>query len=121
MKLQESGEMYLEAIWILKQNSPQVRSVDIANHTGYSKPSVSRAVGILKEDGYIIVDEDGHISFTEMGAKRAADIYEKHTLLTDLFVKIGVSKDVAAEDACKVEHNISDETFAALKKLFKEI
>lgn len=121
MKLKESGEMYLETIWILKQDSPQVRSVDIANHTGYSKPSVSRAVGLLKEDGYITVDRDGHISFTEKGAARASDIYEKHVLLTRLFTKMGVPEDIAVEDACKVEHNISDETFLALKKLAEKL
>ena len=116
MAIHESGEMYLEAILVLKKEIPQVRAIDIVNHTGYSKPSVSRAMGILKKNGYIIVDEDGFISFTEMGQAHAMRIYERHNVLTQFFTKLGVSDAVAEEDACKMEHVISDETFAAMKK-----
>lgn len=121
MKLKESGEMYLETIWILKKESSSVRSVDIADYTGYSKPSVSRAVGLLKKDEYITVDKDGYISFTDKGAEKASDIYERHMVLSELFKKIGVSEDLATEDACKVEHSLSDETFQALKKLAEKM
>ncbi len=116
MAIHESGEMYLEAILMLKKELPQVRSIDVANHTGYSKPSVSRAVGILKADGYIDVDEDGFISFTEMGRTHAQKIYERHNMLTALLKRIGVSDETAEEDACKMEHDVSDETLEAIKK-----
>lgn len=116
MRIHESGEMYLESIFILKKTDPHVRSIDIVNHTGYSKPSVSRAVGILKDGGYIVVDNDGYIDFTKEGQTLAANIYEKHVMLTDLFIKLGVDEKIAAEDACKIEHYISDETFEAIKK-----
>lgn len=116
MKIQESGEMYLESILILKKQLPRVRAIDIVNHTGYSKPSVSRALGILKKGGFIVVDEDGFISFTEMGENHAKSVMERHNVLTQLFIKIGVPEDIAANDACKIEHVISDETFNVLKK-----
>ena len=116
MAIHESGEMYLEAILVLKKDNPQVRAIDIVNHTGYSKPSVSRALGILKKNGYITVDEDGFISFTEMGENHAQGIYERHNVLTALLEKIGVSEETAEEDACKMEHVISTETFAAIKR-----
>ena len=116
MAIHESGEMYLEAILMLRKEMPQVRSIDIVNHTGYSKPSVSRAMGILKKNGYINVDEDGFITFTEMGEKHALGIYERHNVLTQLLTKIGVDSNIAEEDACKMEHVISDETFDAIKK-----
>ncbi len=119
MKIQESGEMYLEAILVLKQNgTPQVRAIDVVNHTGYSKPSVSRAMGILKNDGFITVDEDGFISFTEMGEEHAKTIYERHNVLTKVFEALGVSAETAEDDACKIEHVISDETFNAIKARF---
>jgi len=118
VKIQESGEMYLEAILLLKAESPQVRAIDIANHTGYSKPSVSRALGILKKGGYITVDDDGFIDFTELGDKHARTIYERHRVLTKIFIEIGIDPSVAEDDACKIEHVISDETFQALKKQF---
>ncbi len=118
MKIQESGEMYLEAILTLKKNDGQVRAIDIANYTGYSKPSVSRALGILKKGEFITVDENGFIDFTEMGLSHAVTIKERHDVLTRVFVSLGVSEETAAEDACKIEHVISDETFDAIKKQF---
>lgn len=119
MKIQESGEMYLEAILVLKKSgTPQVRAIDVANHTGYSKPSVSRALGILKKGGYITVDDDGFISFTEKGEAHACSIFERHKVLTEVFKSLGVSAGTAEEDACKIEHVISDETFNAIKAKF---
>ncbi len=116
MHLQESGEMYLEAIYVLSKKSSSIRSIDVCEHMGYSKPSVSRAVGILKNGGYVVVDKDGYLSLTDSGLEIAEKIYEKHTLLADFLVRLGVSKETAVEDACKIEHDISDETFEALKK-----
>ncbi len=118
MRIQESGEMYLEAILLLKKESPQVRAIDVANHTGYSKPSVSRALSILKKGGYITVDDDGFIDFTELGETHAKTIYERHRVLTKIFTEIGIDPAVAEDDACKIEHVISDETFQALKRRF---
>ncbi|MBQ3588811.1 MAG: metal-dependent transcriptional regulator [Oscillospiraceae bacterium] len=115
MAIHESGEMYLEAILVLKREMPQVRAIDIVNHTGYSKPSVSRALGILKKNDYVVVDEDGYISFTEKGEKHANTIFERHNVLTALLKKIGVSDETSEEDACKMEHVISNETFDAIK------
>lgn len=115
MSMQESGEMYLETILVLSKKLERVRSVDIAEHMGYSKPSVSRAVGLLKEKGYIVVDGFGTITLTESGRGIAENIYERHTILSQLLMQIGVSEAVAVEDACKVEHYISDETFNAIK------
>ena len=115
MKIQESGEMYLEAILVLRKDNPQVRAIDIANYTGYSKPSVSRALGILKKGEFITVDESGFISFTAMGEAHALSIKERHDVLTKVFVALGVSEETAAEDACKIEHVISDETFEAIQ------
>lgn len=116
MHLQESGEMYLETIYVLSKDNPVVRSIDICEHMGYSKPSVSRAVGLLKNGGFIIVDDGGHITLTDEGADIAQKIYERHTLLTDFLVRLGVSRETASEDACKIEHNISDESFEAIKR-----
>lgn len=116
MRIQESGEMYLETIFILKSREPQVRSIDIANYTGYSKPSVSRAVGILKENNFIEVDGFGYITLTKSGEKRAKRIYERHTLLTKFLIGLGVNSKIAAEDACKIEHYISEETFNKIKE-----
>lgn len=115
MALQESGEMYLETIHVLSQIRPAVRSIDISDHMGYSKPSVSRAVGILKKDGYILVDKDGFITLTESGRAVAEKIFARHTLISNLLIRLGVSPEVAADDACKIEHAISDESFEALK------
>ncbi len=115
MKIQESGEMYLETILILSKESAHVRSIDICEHMGFSKPSVSRAVGLLRNGGYIAVDGDGYITLTELGLEVAEKIYERHNVLTRLLVALGVDKDVASNDACKIEHVLSDETMDAIK------
>lgn len=114
--LQESGEMYLETILILSMKSSAVRSVDVAEAMGFSKPSVSRAVGLLKNGGYLQVDEDGFLRLTEAGKEKAEKTYERHRVLTSFFVRLGVEESIAAKDACKIEHVISDETFEALKR-----
>lgn len=116
MGLHESAEMYLETIYVLTQHKTNVRSIDIAEYMSYSKPSVSRAVGLLKQGGYILVDSDGFITLTESGFAVALKIFERHTVITQLLTRLGVSEQIAAEDACKIEHVISDETFEALKK-----
>ncbi len=115
MRLQESGEMYLEAILVLFRKNGHVRSIDISEYLGYSKPSVSRAVGLLKAGEYILVEPDGAITLTESGKEIAEKIYERHTVLSDLLVKMGVSPETAAADACRLEHAISDESFLAIK------
>lgn len=115
MRLQESGEMYIETIYLLSKESTQVRAINVGEHMGYSKPSVSRAIGILKKAGYVTVDENGFIHLTEAGVDIAERTYERHTILTQLFEKLGVNSEIAAEDACKIEHCISNETFSALK------
>lgn len=116
MHLQESGEMYLETIYILSKKSSYVRSIDVGEYMGYSKPSVSRAVSILKKGGYVLMDDNGHLTLTDTGLEIAQKIYERHTTLTDFLIRLGVNEKTAAEDACKTEHDISDETFAAMKK-----
>lgn len=116
MALHESAEMYLETIFVLSQSSPHVRSIDIAEHMGYSKPSISRAMGLLKRGGYVITDGDGFIALTETGLAVAHKIFERHTVLTRLLAQLGVSEETASEDACKIEHVISDETFEAIKE-----
>ena len=116
MSVHESGEMYLEAIYVLREKTGFVRSVDVSEYLGYSKPSVSRAMGILRSGEYITIDTDGGINLTEKGKEIARKIYERHTLLTQMLMYIGVSEETAAADACKLEHAISDESFAALKK-----
>ena len=115
MRLQESGEMYLESIYVLSQKGGNVRSIDISEYMGYSKPSVSRAVSLLKSGGYIVMDKDNFISLTESGLEIAEKIYERHTVLTAMLVRMGVSEEIASEDACRMEHAISDETFEAIK------
>ncbi len=115
MRLQESGEMYLEAICVLSKKNGHVRSIDVSEYLGYSKPSVSRAVGLLKEGGYIVVNDDGGLTLTETGRAVAEKIYERHTILSSLLVRLGVSEETAAADACRMEHAISDETFQAIK------
>lgn len=120
MRLAESGEMYLETIYVLTRKSTSVRSVDVAESMGYSKPSVSRAIGILKAGEYITVDRSGHITLTEKGIQTAENLYERHTILTSLLVSLGVEKETAAEDACKIEHVISRESFEAIKKYIGE-
>ncbi len=116
MRLQESGEMYLESIYVLSKKLSGVRSIDISEYMGYSKPSVSRAVSLLKNGGYILVDEENFISLTESGIEIAEKIYERHTLLSDLLIRLGVPKEIAAEDACRMEHTISDESFEAIRR-----
>ncbi|MBR2335210.1 MAG: metal-dependent transcriptional regulator [Clostridia bacterium] len=116
MHIQESGEMYLETIHILSQKKGEVRSIDICEYMGYSKPSVSRAMGILKGAGYIEVDKHGYITLTDEGLEIANKMYERHTLLTTLLKKLGVDEVTATEDACKIEHHISEATFDAIKK-----
>ena len=116
MALQESGEMYLETIYVLSQKSSRVRSIDICEHLGYSKPSVSRAVGILKRGEYITVDEGGYLSLTDLGKQTAEQLYERHTLLTQMLVTLGVDEKIATEDACRIEHVISPEAFEAIKR-----
>jgi Mn-dependent DtxR family transcriptional regulator len=120
MRLQESGEMYLEAILVLFRKNGHVRSIDISEYLGYSKPSVSRAVGLLKAGAYILVDNDGAITLTDTGREIAEKIYERHTFLSSLLVKMGVSEETAAEDACKIEHVISDESLAAIKHFLQK-
>ena len=115
MNLQESGEMYLETILILSEKNPHVRSIDVCEHMGFSKPSVSRAIGILKNGGYVSVDSDGYLSLTDSGAEVAKKMYDRHNLLTSFLMSLGVSEDTASADACKIEHHISDESFAAIK------
>lgn len=121
MHLQESGEMYLETILILSRKSQFVRSIDISEYMNFSKPSVSRAIGLLKEGGYITVDGSGYISLTDAGEEIAGKIYERHNVLTEFLKEIGVGDETAAADACKIEHNICDETFEALKKHMKAL
>ena len=115
MALLESGEMYLETIYVLSQKSAQVRSIDVAEEMGFSKPSVSRAMGILKNDGYIEIDAGGGIKLTSLGESHAKRIYERHTILSRLFINLGVDEKTAVTDACRIEHVISPETFAAFK------
>ena len=116
MRLQESGEMYLESIYVLTKNNPHVRAIDVGEYMGYSKPSVSRAMGLLKSGGYVSVDDSGFITLLPPGREVAEKIYERHTLLTSFLVRLGVSKEVATEDACRLEHVISDESFEAIKR-----
>ena len=120
VSVHESGEMYLEAIHVLTRTNGHVRSIDVSEYLGYSKPSVSRAMGILRSGGYITVDKDGSITLNQSGQEIAEKIYARHTLLTKLLIHIGVSEETAAEDACKLEHAISDESFEALKKFVAE-
>ena len=114
MHLQESGEMYLETIYILSKRSGAVRSLDVAEYMNFSKPSVSRAVGLLKSGGYVLMDKDGFLTLTDAGQEVAEKIYERHTLLTSFLVRLGVDETVAAEDACKMEHDLSDKTYNAI-------
>ncbi|MBR6742879.1 MAG: metal-dependent transcriptional regulator [Clostridia bacterium] len=119
MSLKPSGEMYLESIYVLCKTKSAVRSVDVAEHMGFSKPSVSRGVGLLKADGLIKLDENGFISLTEKGSSLAKKIYERHTILSRALTLLGVDEQTAAEDACRIEHIISDKSFAAIKKYMK--
>ena len=120
MALQESGEMYLETILILSRKNAQVRSVDISEYMGYSKPSVSRAVGLLKQDGFITVEKEGFIRLTEKGLSTAEKILDRHTILTQMLVRLGVSQETASQDACRIEHVVSDETFQAIRTYIEQ-
>ncbi len=119
MHIQESGEMYLETILILSRDSSHVRSIDVGEYMGYSKPSVSRAIGLLKNGGYVFSDEDGYLFLTEEGRELAEKIYNRHNILTEFLMKLGVSAETASEDACKMEHIISDESIAAIENYIK--
>jgi len=120
MVLKPSGEMYLETIYVLSQEKSSVRSVDIAVHMNYSKPSVSRAVGQLKSFEYIIIDCEGYISLTDKGLREAKKIYERHTVLTKVLVMLGIDEEIATEDACRIEHVISKESFDAIRKYMED-
>ena len=115
MKLQESGEMYLETILVLSEKMPHVRSIDVCEEMGYSKPSVSRAMSILRNNGYVIMDDNGYLHLTESGLEVATKIYDRHNTLSAFLTSIGVEEETAVEDACRIEHVISDDTMAAIK------
>ena len=117
MRIQESGEMYLETILRLSQKSGHVRAIDVGEEMGYSKPSVSRAMGLLRNGGFVVIDADGAITLTDAGREIAEKIYARHTLITNFLISLGVDEKTAAEDACKMEHSISDASFEAIKKL----
>lgn len=118
MQIQESSEMYLETIYVLSKKTTSVRSIDIAEYMGFSKPSVSRAVGLLKEGGFITVDKYGFLNLTELGTERAEKIYERHEVLTNMLISLGVDEETATKDACRIEHHISDTSFEAIKAHF---
>lgn len=120
LHLQESGEMYLESILVLSRTNTHIRAIDICEYMGYSKPSVSRALGLLKEGGYVISDKNGYLSLTEAGKEVAEKIYDRHTEISAFLELIGVSAEIAAEDACKIEHVISDESLEAIKHHVKQ-
>jgi Mn-dependent DtxR family transcriptional regulator len=120
MALHESGQMYLEAIYVLSQKNEKTRAIDVGAYLGYSKPSVSRAIGLLKSEEYILVEADGAITLTRKGRDAAEQLYERHTVLTAMLMALGVDEATAAEDACRIEHVISDRSFAAVKKHYKE-
>ena len=120
MSMRESGEMYLETIYVLSQRAKNVRSVDVAEYMSYSKPSVSRAMGLLKKNGFINMDGQGYLTLTEAGEGIAKRIYERHTLLSQLLINLGVDEKTASEDACRIEHYISETTFDAIKMHVKQ-
>ncbi|MBE6789066.1 MAG: metal-dependent transcriptional regulator [Ruminococcaceae bacterium] len=120
MRLQESSEMYLETIYVLSKKNPRVRSIDVADYMGYSKPSISRAVSILKKNGYVQMNEDSSLSLTETGRAVAEKVFERHNVITEFLLKLGVEKATASEDACKMEHVISDETLEAIKRALEQ-
>ena len=121
MHIQESGEMYLESILVLSKKKPRVRSIDVVEYMGYSKPSVSRAVSLLKKGGFIIMEEDGNLTLTDAGREVAEKIFERHTLLTKLLIQLGVNEETASADACKLEHAISDTSFNAIKNYISSL
>ena len=116
MHLQESGEMYLETIYVLNKKSGNVRSIDVCEYLGYSKPSVSRAMSLLKNGGFVLTDENGYLTLTEAGLEVAEKMYQRHIILSQMLMRLGVSEKTAVQDACKIEHDISDESFNAIKK-----
>ncbi len=116
MHLQESGEMYIESIYVLYKKIGNVRSIDICEHLGYSKPSVSRAMSLLKKGGFVAVDDNGYLTLTDAGREVAEKMYQRHTILSELLMRLGVDEKTAIEDACKIEHHISDISFNAIKK-----
>ncbi len=116
MHLQESGEMYLETIYVLTLKSSYVRAVDVGDKLGYSKPSVSRAMGLLKNGGYINIAQDGNITLTDIGRETAEKIYDRHSTLTEFLKRLGVDESTASADACRIEHVISDTTFRTIKR-----
>ena len=120
MHIQESGQMYLETIYVLSKTKNLVRAIDVCEHMGYSKPSVSRAMGILKKEELITIDPSGHIALTDKGSAIAESMYERHTLLSSFLESIGVDKETAAEDACRIEHCISEESFEAIKNFIAQ-
>ena len=120
MSLYESGEMYLETILILRKQGKNVRAIDIGEYLGYSKPSVSRAIGILKKSGHVVADKDGYLTLTDTGLTVAEKIFERHRILTEVLISLGVNPEVASDDACKIEHHISDESFEAIKTKFNK-
>ena len=115
MALQESGEMYLETIYVLSKKGANVRSIDICEHLGYSKPSVSRAVGLLKNGNYISVSPEGYVTLTDIGIEISKKLFERHTILSEILINLGVDKQTALDDACRIEHVISEQSFKALK------
>ena len=121
MELHESGQMYLEAIYVLSQKSEKIRSIDVGAYLGYSKPSVSRAIGILKNGEYISVDTDGYITLLPKGKQVAEQLYERHTVLTSILMALGIDEETAVEDACRIEHVISDTSFAAMKEHYLKL
>ena len=121
MILQESGEMYLETIFVLSKKNAAVRSIDVVEYMGVSKPSVSRAIGLLKSGGYVNMDKDGHLTLTESGLEVANKIYARHELISGFLTSLGVSEETAANDACRIEHHISDESFEAIKKYVEDL
>ena len=116
MHLQESGEMYIESIYVLNKKIGNVRSIDVCEHLGYSKPSVSRAMSLLKKGGFVVADKDGYLTLTDAGREVAEKMYQRHTVLSEFLISLGVDEDTACEDACKIEHHISDISFNAIKK-----
>lgn len=120
MSIRESGEMYLETILILSRSSSEVHSIDVADYINVSKPSVSRAVGILKSAGYIVTGKDNSLVLTDMGLEAAERIYDRHITIAEMLKSLGVSEENAVNDACKMEHDISEETFLAFKKHLNE-
>lgn len=121
MGLNESAEMYLETIYVLSEKNGYTRSVDVAEYMGYSKPSVSRAVGLLKSGGYLIMEKDGTLSLTEAGRIKAKSVFERHTVLSTFLKKLGVDEETASKDACKIEHVISEQTLEAIKNFTGEM